>query len=197
MYVGTHGMAHALHVVLEAAHRLREERNLLFVFVGEGARKEALQRQAAAWGLDNVQFIGQQPKARVPLFYAACDIGLVTLRRTPLFQEVLPSKIFEYLAMERPLLLGVDGEARELVEGAGAGRFVEPERPEALARAVRELAADRERLREMGRAGRAFVLARYRRSSLAERYAQVLDGVVASAAAQRRSRRRQARADAP
>jgi glycosyltransferase involved in cell wall biosynthesis len=185
MYVGTHGMAHALHGVLEAARRLQDVRELLFVFVGEGARKEELVRQAAAAGLDNVQFIGQQPKARVPAFYAACDLGLVTLRRTPLFQEVLPSKIFEYLAMERPLILSVDGEARQLVEAAGAGRFVEPENPEALAAALRELAGDRRRLAEMGRRGRSFVLAHYQRSALAERYARLLAQVVAGRAGAR------------
>ena len=61
------------------------------------------------------------------MFYAACDVGLVTLRATELFQDVLPSKIFEYLGMERPVIISVDGEARRLVEAAGAGRFVRAE----------------------------------------------------------------------
>src|SRR5205085_7652336 len=113
MYVGTHGMAHGLHHVLEAAEALRDEPDKLFVFVGEGAEKDNLKRMAAERRLTNVQFIDQQPKARVPLFDAACGLGLVTLRDAPLFQEVLPSKIFEYLGMERPLLLSVGGEARQ------------------------------------------------------------------------------------
>src|SRR5262249_51820991 len=80
MYVGTHGMAHGLHHVLAAAKELRDDPDKLFVLVGEGAEKDNLRRLAAEWALPNVQFIDQQPKARVPLFYAACDLGLVTLR---------------------------------------------------------------------------------------------------------------------
>jgi glycosyltransferase involved in cell wall biosynthesis len=178
MYVGTHGMAHGLASVLEAALALADDPNLLFVFVGEGAEKDALKKQAADRGLTNVQFIDQQPKARVPLFYAACDLGLVTLRDTPLFQEVLPSKIFEYLGMERPIVLAVGGEARKVVEAAGAGEYVPPGDSAALAAAVRRLAADRGRLAAMGRAGRAHVLEHFDRKKLAADYLAVLDRVV-------------------
>lgn len=178
LYVGTHGMAHALHVILEAARRLEHDPRLVFAFVGEGARKAQLKRQAEAWGLDNVAFIDQQPKERVPLFYAACDIGLVTLRKTPLFQEVLPSKIFEYLGMERPLILSVDGEARRLVEAAGAGVFVEPENVDELCRAIVDLAGRGEELQSMGRSGRQYVITQFQRSALAARYVEELRNVI-------------------
>jgi glycosyltransferase involved in cell wall biosynthesis len=177
LYVGTHGMAHALHVVLEAAQRYRDDPDKLFVFVGEGARKEDLKRQAAELKLSNVQFIDQQPKNRIPLFYAACDIGLVTLRKTPLFQEVLPSKIFEYLGMERPVVISVDGEARALVERAGAGVFVEAENVDALVGAIGELAEKREDLAEMGQSGRRYVLEHYQRDRLARRYLDLLESI--------------------
>ncbi len=175
MYVGTLGMAHGLSVALEAAARLRHDPRILFVFVGEGAEKKALQRQATQLKLDNVQFLEQQPKQRIPLFYAACDAGLVTLRDTPLFQSVLPSKIFEFLAMERPILLAVGGQAEELVVASGAGVSLPPGDPRALASAVIELksreAAD---LEAMGRAGRRFVLARFHRKEQAKTYRQLL-----------------------
>jgi len=182
LYVGTHGMAHALHVVLEAAQALRDDPDKLFVFVGEGARKAELKRRAAELALPNVQFMDQQPKERIPLFYAACDIGLVTLRNTPLFQDVLPSKIFEYLGMERPVIISVDGEARRLVENADAGVFVPPEDPQALVDAVRRLARDSGRLEAMGRSGRRYVLENYDRSVLAERYAEILGRVAGGGA---------------
>lgn len=178
LYLGTHGMAHALDKVLEAARALRDERGILFAFVGEGAEKDRLKALARDWQLPNVQFIDQQAKASVPAFYAACDLGLVTLRNAPLFQEVLPSKIFEYLGMERPIVLSVGGEARALVEGSGAGEFVPPEDPAALAEAVRRLARDPARLAEMGRRGRAHVLAHYDRTALARRYADLLARLV-------------------
>jgi glycosyltransferase involved in cell wall biosynthesis len=179
MYAGTHGMAHGLQYVLEAARALRNEPDKLFVFVGEGAEKENLKRISAEWQLPNVQFIDQQPKARVPLYYAACDLGLVSLRATPLFQEVLPSKIFEYLGMERPVLTNVAGEARDIIEAAGAGEYVPSEDVPALVAAVRRLAGRRDRLTAMGRCGRQYVLQNFDRSALAEEYLELLGEVVA------------------
>lgn len=181
LYVGTHGMAHALHVVLEAAAQFRDDPGKRFVFVGEGARKAELKRRAAELGLENVQFIDQQTKARIPLFYAACDIGLVTLRNTPLFQDVLPSKIFEYLGMQRPVILSVDGEARRLVEDAGAGVFCPPEDVEALVETIRSLSAQPTLLESMGRSGRSYVETRYRRETLAGEYLELLQGLQGSA----------------
>ncbi len=172
LYLGTHGMAHGLGSVLDAAERLKSDDSVLFAFVGEGAEKQALKSRAAGWS--NVQFIDQQSRERVPRFYAACDLGLVVLRKTPLFQEVLPSKIFEYLGMERPLIVGVEGEARRLVEEAGAGVFVPPEDPAALAEAVRGLKARRGELLEWGRRGREYVARRYDRARLADRYLEIL-----------------------
>ncbi len=177
LYLGTLGMAHGLGGALEAARLLREDPRILFAFVGEGAEKEALRARARELGLPNVRFVDAQPKARVPRFYAACDAALVTLRDTPLFQEVLPSKIFESLAMERPILLGVGGEARRLVEEAGAGEHVPPADPAALSEAVRRWASRPDRLREMGRRGRELVLRRFDRRALAARYLEILESV--------------------
>jgi glycosyltransferase involved in cell wall biosynthesis len=177
LYLGTHGMAHGLHHVLETARALSSQSDILFVFVGEGAEKENLKRQAMEWRLPNVQFIDQQPKARVPLFYAACDLGLVTLRAAPLFQEVLPSKIFEYLGMERPVLLNIAGEARQVVEDARAGEYVCPGDVTAQVEAIRRLSGQRQRLMKMGRSGREFVLRHYDRRRLASEYLNVLQAV--------------------
>jgi len=178
LYLGTHGMAHALDKLLEAARRMQEDKRLHFVFVGDGAEKENLVQQAASAKLTNVQFIGPQPKSRVPLFYAACDMGIVTLRDSSLFQEVLPSKIFEYLGMERAILLGVGGEARRLVEAAGAGEYVPPEDVDAMVAAIRRMSLNPKRLDEMGQRGRTHVLEHYDRGILAKRYIDVLAAVI-------------------
>jgi glycosyltransferase involved in cell wall biosynthesis len=157
---------------------LRNRKDVLFVFVGEGADKEHLKNTAEKWRLKNVQFIDQQPKDQVTQLYAACDLGLVHLRNTPLFQEVLPSKIFEYLAMERPVLVAVGGEARKLVEIAGAGVYVPPENPKALAVAVQKLLLHPASLALMGRKGRLYVQKYYDRKRLATRYIDFLSTLV-------------------
>jgi putative colanic acid biosynthesis glycosyltransferase WcaI len=174
LYVGTHGMAHALHVVLEAADQLRSHDDIFFVFVGEGAEKENLVRLASEKRLTNVQFIDQQPRQRLPLFYSACDIGLVPLRKTKLFQSVLPSKIFEYLGMAKPILMSVDGESRYLLEDAGAGWYVPPEDSLALCDAVMKAFHNQDELRRMGMRGRHYVLQHFDRRVLAARYLRLL-----------------------
>lgn len=185
MYIGTHGMAHGLDTALQAAKLLRDVPELLFVFVGEGAEKENLKRIASAEALTNVQFIDQQPKSAVPAYYAACDLGLVTLRDMPLFQEVLPSKLFEYMGMERPVIVSVGGEARRLVEDAGGGEYVAPGSSAAMADAIRRMSADRELLAAMGRRGRNYVLKHFDRQHLAEEYLKVLEGVIVGGSWQR------------
>ncbi|MBN2022637.1 MAG: glycosyltransferase family 4 protein [Pirellulales bacterium] len=178
LYLGTHGLAHGLESVLRAARTMRDDPNTLFVLVGEGAEKDRLKALAAEWGLPNVQFIDQQPRRRVVDFYAACDVGVVCLRDAPRFQEVLPSKIFEYFGMERPIVLGVSGEAAKLVRRADAGVCVPPEDSDALVAAIQQLADAPRQLEEMGRRGRAFVLKHFNRAELAAKYVRVLDAVI-------------------
>jgi glycosyltransferase involved in cell wall biosynthesis len=177
LYLGTHGMAHALETVLEAARSLRDDPDKLFVFVGEGAEKAKLKALAHEWGLPNVQFIDQQSRDRVVRFYAACDVGIVCLRDAPRFQEVLPSKIFEYLGMERPVVLSVQGEAAKLIRAAQAGVCIPPEDPDAVVRVIKELAAEPEQLIGMGQSGRDYVREHFDRHSLAMKYLDVLEAV--------------------
>lgn len=178
LYIGTHGMAHGLEQLLAAAKALGGEPDKQFVLVGEGAEKDRLKALAREWSLANVQFIDQQPRQRVAELYRAGDLGVVMLRDTPLFQEVLPSKIFEYLAMEKPILLSVDGEARRLVEAAGAGQYVRPGDTDALVAAIRQAAREPERWVEMGRRGRDYVLANHDRQRLAGQYLTILEAML-------------------
>lgn len=177
LYLGTHGMAHGLEFVLEAADRLRGE-PFRFLFVGDGAEKEALVEEAQRRKLDNVAFYGPQDKSAVVGFYAASDVCLVPLRKVDLFTDVLPSKLFEVMGMSRPIVVSVDGDARREVEAAGAGLYVEPEDAVALCRALVRLHEDPALRETLGASGRRYVEARYRRGVLAERYAQILDQIV-------------------
>jgi glycosyltransferase involved in cell wall biosynthesis len=122
----------------------------------------------------------QQPRERMPAFWGLCDAALAHMRKSPLFTTMIPAKMFEAMAMERPIILGFEGESREIVEEAGCGLAVEPENPSALADAVRRLAADRALARQMGRRGRQLVTARYDRSRLAGELLTVLQQAVST-----------------
>jgi glycosyltransferase involved in cell wall biosynthesis len=142
-YVGTHGMAHALHNVLDAAERVKADDRIRFLLVGAGAERDALISTAKQRGLSNVVFAPMQPKARMPAVWSLCDVALVHLKDAPAFAEVIPSKIFEAMAMGLPLLVATpDGVARRLVEEDRAGLTVPAENPAALAEAILRLAAD-------------------------------------------------------
>jgi len=177
-YIGTHGMAHALGVVLRAAEALAEDPTVHFLFVGEGAEKENLQQLAARLGLRNATFLNEQPRDRLLAFYRASDVALVPLRRLEIFKKVLPSKIFELMGAGCPMICSVEGEAAALVRRAEAGLCIEPESIEALVAAINRLRAEPELRRQLGANGERFVKAHYLRSALAEVYLEALATVV-------------------
>jgi glycosyltransferase involved in cell wall biosynthesis len=177
-YVGTHGMAHGLDAVLDVAQRFLADDGVRFVFVGEGAERQRLEARARRDGLTNVQFLGVLPRERMTEVYATSDVCLVPLRKSELFSTVIPSKIFEILAMERPLVLSVDGEARQIVEASGGGIYAPPEDVTAMADAIDALRRDPARAASMGRAGREYVVREFDREHLAGAYLDVLRGVL-------------------
>ncbi len=180
-YFGTHGMAHHLETVLEAAAALREREDIVFLLVGDGAERDRLLALRDERKLGNVVMLGQQPKAAMPGLWAAADISLVLLRDSPLFRTVIPSKIFEAMGMATPIVLGVAGEAREIVEQAGAGMAIQPEDAAALTRNVVLLADDETLRRRLGEQGHAFVRQHFDRRRLAAAYLELLRQVVGSA----------------
>lgn len=144
-YVGTHGMAHALEKVLDAAERVRHLTDVRFLFVGGGAGKARLVEEAERRELPNVVFLPPQPKDAMPRVWSLCDVALVHLKDTPVFGTVIPSKIFEAMGMGLPVLIASPrGEAGGIVEGEGAGMWVPPEDPAALAGAVLRFRGDGE-----------------------------------------------------
>lgn len=181
-YVGTHGMAHGLDTILDAAELLREAApHIVFLLAGDGAERRRLERCKDERGLGNVVMLGRQPKGAMPGIWAATDVSLILLRRDDLFKTVLPSKMFEAMAMRRPIVLGVEGEARALLEEAGAGVAITPQSAEELAAAVVRLADDRELGARLGASGCAHVREHYDRAELATRYLDLLEGAVSSA----------------
>jgi glycosyltransferase involved in cell wall biosynthesis len=164
-YIGTHGMAHALDNVLDAADLLKDNTEIGFLFAGDGAERQRLQDRAA--NMPNIRFIGPQPRDKMPDVWSACDVALVSLRDTPTFQTVIPSKIFEAMAMARPILMAVpEGEATDIVLRDEVGVIVAPEDPSALRFEIERLAQDRTLRVRLGQNGASAVKA-YDRTQLA------------------------------
>ncbi len=177
-YVGTLGMAHGLENVLDAAHELRDTPEVTFLFVGDGACRAPLERNAKNRGLSSVIFAGQQVKEQIAAYWSVCDVALVHLRDDPVFGDVIPSKMFEAMAMGLPILLvAPPGEASSIVDAEGAGVCVRAGDPKALAATVRRLHADS--VERMAFAARSHAAAeRYSRRRQASDMSRVLAEVV-------------------
>ncbi len=175
LYAGAHGVSNDLGVIVAAAELLREQRNIHFVFLGDGKEKAGLQARAAQLGLENITFLPSVPKQQVPEVLAASDACIAILKPLEMYKTTYPNKVFDYMAAARPVVLAIDGVVREVVEAAGCGVFAQPGDPQALASAVQSLAADPAAARRMGAAGRAYVEAHFNRADLALQMAQVME----------------------
>lgn len=173
-YVGTHGMAHALSTLLGAAEKLQAQpaaSNIVFVFLGDGAEKAALKLRANERGLRNVLFLDSVSRDDVVRFWSLVDISVIHLKRDPLFETVIPSKLFECMALGIPVLHGVAGESAAIVRSENVGLVFEPENEVALATAIMQLADDPARRAELSR-NAIGAAGRFDRSGLAR---QMLD----------------------
>ena len=169
MYAGNVGLSQSLDLVIDAARKLADRSDVVFVINGGGSGRAALRE--AAVGLDNVRFVDFQPKERLPEVLAAGDIHLVPLRRG-LARSSVPSKTYSILAAGRPVLASVDEgtEVARVVADAGAGLAVPPDDPDAFTHALVTLLDEPERAAAMGRAGRSFVERWASPAAVAERY---------------------------
>jgi colanic acid biosynthesis glycosyl transferase WcaI len=178
-YIGTMGMAHGLETILTAAAQLRHANpEIVFLMLGEGAEKEHIIALARERGLSNVKFVDQQPRERIPAYICASDACLVLLKKTDLFKTVIPTKMLEFMSCARPVILGVDGQARAILEQARGGVVIEPENSEALVNAIRYLEANREIARDLGQNGREHIVRKFSRRETADRYISVLENLL-------------------
>lgn len=128
-YIGTHGMAHSLDFIVSSLKDVRDP-DIHFLFIGDGAMKQEVVKMAQGLQLQNVTFLDPVAKELVPGYVSITDIALVPLKKSDTFRTVIPSKIFEACAMRKPILLGVEGQAQEIVEEFSAGVVFEPENRE-------------------------------------------------------------------
>jgi glycosyltransferase involved in cell wall biosynthesis len=174
LYIGAHGISQGLGAILDAAEKTRTRKDIEYVFVGEGADKDTLVKRAQSRRLENVRFLGAVGKDQVRDFYSMADVCLVPLRNIPLFDTFIPSKMFEIMAVGRPILASVRGEAADILRSSGAAWVVDPENSPAIAAGVCALADDRARGGLMAVSGRDFVRRAYSRRELARRYLETI-----------------------
>ncbi len=179
-YIGTLGLAHGVETLLDAAERLRDHGDVHFLIIGDGAAREGLAAEAARRDLANVTLLGLRPRSEIPSWIASIDLLVVLLRNLDIFRSVIPSKIFEFCAQERPVIVSSPrGEIRRLIEAADAARSVDAEQPEALAETILACRRAPEETAAMARRGREWVETEFVRDDLARRMLSFMLQVVA------------------
>lgn len=182
-YAGLFGIAQDLSTVLAAAERLNDNPSIEFLLIGEGPEKEKLMSESKRRSLNRLRFLAQVPLHESAHYLNASDALLVPLAPDPIFDMFVPSKLYDALACAKPVILSVNGEARAILERAGAGVFVEPGNPDALAATILQMSKTPDQARAMGARGREFVRRYYLRTVQSRRFSEI----VAESAAHRRS----------
>ena len=168
---GLLGYAQGLDCIIQAAALVKDLPEIKFILIGEGPEKERLTELKEALGASNVYFFRGLPKVQIADVIQSIDVGIIPLKKLDLFLGAIPSKIFEILCLGKPVLLGIEGEAKELfIEQARAGLAFEPENATALATQVRYVHAHRDQLPEWGRNGQAYVTDHFNRSTITDAF---------------------------
>lgn len=180
-YIGTHGLAHGLETLLDAAQTLQQlpgAEDIRILFLGDGAKKAELVESAKTRGLRNVLFVASVPKDQVPGYWSLLDVSIIHLRKTVLFTSVIPSKLFECMGMGIPVLHGVAGESASIVQTEQVGEVFESDNAQQLVDALLKLRADKERFKRYQANGLS-AAKRYDRKQLAASMLKILHGVIA------------------
>ncbi|AWZ49110.1 glycosyltransferase WbuB [Clostridiaceae bacterium 14S0207] len=173
-YAGIHGLAQGLEVIVNAAEILKDKKDIQFVFIGDGPEKQKLIDMTKEKGLNNIIFLPVQLKPNMPRIIASMDGTIIPLKKLDIFKGALPSKMFEALSSELPIVLAVEGEAEKLINNAKAGIVVEPENSQEIADAVLKLYEDKKLRKELGANGRKYVKENYSRESITRKLENIL-----------------------
>jgi glycosyltransferase involved in cell wall biosynthesis len=168
-YIGTIGLAHSIFTLVKAAEKLKDS-NVNFIIVGSGAQRANIEREIKAKNLTNIKVFPIQSKDQIPSIINKLDIFCVHLKKDPLFKTVIPSKLFEGMAMKKPILIGVDGESRTIVEDAECGLFFEPENEIDLIDKIARIRDDKKLEETFGNNGYTYVKNNFDREKIANQY---------------------------
>lgn len=171
IYAGIIGHAQGLEVIIKAAEILETYSKIKFVMLGSGPEKDRLVKLSNELNLNNILFIDSMPKNKMPDIIKSSDATIIPLKKLDLFKGAIPSKIFENLAMKKPIILGVEGEAKSLfIDQGKAGLFFEPENERALAESILKLYNNKPLLSELGNNGYEYVKEYFNRDTIAEEF---------------------------
>ena len=168
IYAGIHGLAQGLETILEAARLLHSSPEIHFLLIGDGPKKAEILALAKEYNLPNLTLLPEKPRELIPAYLSAADVALVPLRKMEIFKGALPSKIFDAWACERPVVVSIDGEAREVVEKIHGGIFISPEDAQALADGLIYLMNNPDEIKSMGKNGLDYTIQTHSRRLLAE-----------------------------
>ena len=171
-YIGTHGMAHSLDFIVSSISKIEDEA-IHFLFIGDGAMKEKVLKIADNLKVENATFLNPIKKEEVPEYLNICDVSLAPLKKEDNFKTVIPSKIFEASAMLKPTLLGVEGQAQEIIETHNAGLCFEPENEKDFLEKIYILKNDKEKYKDLKK-GCAELAIEYDRKKLAEKMLKII-----------------------
>jgi glycosyltransferase involved in cell wall biosynthesis len=167
-FAGNLGIAQDLDLIVDCARKLQTDSRFAFLIIGSGPQEDNLRHKVEDLGLSNLVILRQVPKEQISAYLCASDILLVTLKNKVVFESFVPSKLFDYMACERPVILNVPGEASHILNSSGGGICIAPGDSDAMIKALNELAGSAEARIKMGEKGRKFVAERFDRRVIAD-----------------------------
>jgi glycosyltransferase involved in cell wall biosynthesis len=174
LYAGNFGLIHGMNHLVEAARLLSSKDSIRFLFVGEGPMKAQITSLCAKYQLKNLEILKDVPTEQIVDYFSMADVCLVSTKKSKLTNAILPVKMFDAWACGKPIILSVDGEAREHLEKAKAGLWVEPENPHQITQAIKYLYDNPELCKRFGSNGRKYVERNFSRKVQAERLERIL-----------------------
>jgi glycosyltransferase involved in cell wall biosynthesis len=173
-YAGNIGSAQGLEIVVHSAKLLAGDNKISFLIIGEGMEKAKLIALKEQHNLNNILFVDKQPREELIKYTATADCFLVPLLKHPLYKNYIPSKLFDCMAYGKPVLLGVDGESRTILEDAKAGLYFDMDRPENLVEKIKCIQENPDESKRMGINGKNFVKDHFTREKMADKLTSIL-----------------------
>jgi glycosyltransferase involved in cell wall biosynthesis len=164
--------------MIQAANLLQETKDIIFLIVGTGPLADTLKIQAKRLKLTNIIFTGLRPHQEMPQYVSLADICLIPYKNQETFQNNLPSKMFDYLAAGKPMIINLEGEASKMILEAQAGLLVKPEDPRALADGILELYHDKFLREKMGMVGKTYAANNFDKKELAQKLEMILQNIL-------------------